>query len=154
MRALLNAPWYHSAPNSYALGIAQENGTLFVEERFDAERTLQLIERTSDHPRLPGADDYVRMLALPAAVRARTTLVDAFRLVDRQPVPARCEARDDRLVGSGDQRVYGASELGYMTLLTASRRCASRARQGCRCRASRRRSSTTTAANSRRGLRG
>jgi long-chain acyl-CoA synthetase len=49
MRALLNAPWYHSAPNGYALGIAQENGWLHIEERFDAERTLQLIHEQRRH---------------------------------------------------------------------------------------------------------
>ena len=43
MRALVNAPMYHSAPNSYALGVAQEGGTLFIEGRFDAEGTLRLI---------------------------------------------------------------------------------------------------------------
>ena len=67
MRALVSAPMYHSAPNSYALGAAQEGGTLFVEDRFDAERTLQLI----DEQRLTHAylvpTMYVRMLALPAA---------------------------------------------------------------------------------------
>ena len=71
MRALLSAPWYHSAPNSYALGIAQDQGTLFVEERFDAERTLQLIqEHRLTHAYLVPTM-YVRLLALPATVRAK-----------------------------------------------------------------------------------
>ena len=74
MRALLNAPWYHSAPNSYALGIALESGTLFIEERFDAERTLQLIhEHRLTHAYLVPTM-YVRMLALPPEVRSRYDL--------------------------------------------------------------------------------
>ena len=63
MRALLNAPLYHSAPNYYALGIALENGKFFIEERFDAERTLQLIqEHRLTHAYLVPTM-YVRMLA-------------------------------------------------------------------------------------------
>ena len=45
MRALVSAPMYHSAPNSYSIGAALESAHLFIEPRFDAEQTLQLIER-------------------------------------------------------------------------------------------------------------
>ena len=38
-RALLSAPLYHSAPNTFAVGAAIDEGTeLVLEERFDAER--------------------------------------------------------------------------------------------------------------------
>ena len=120
MRALLSAPWYHSAPNSYVFGIAQENGTLFVEERFDAERTLQLIaEHRLTHAYLVPTM-YVRMLALPADVRANaTTVVDALRLVDRLPCPPDVKRAMIDWWGPVINECYGASELGYMTLLTS-----------------------------------
>ena len=120
MRALLSAPWYHSAPNSYALGIAQDNGMLFVEERFDAERTLQLIhEHHLTHAYLVPTM-YVRLLALPAAVRARYDL-SSMRFVSSTGSPCAPEVKRAMIEWWGPviHECYGASELGYMTLLTS-----------------------------------
>lgn len=120
MRALLNAPWYHSAPNGYALGMAQADATLYIEERFDAERTLQLIH---DH-RLTHAylvpTMYVRLLALPAEVRARYD-VSSMRFVSStgSPCPPAVKRAMIDWWGPVIHECYGASELGYMTLLTS-----------------------------------
>ncbi len=120
MRALLNAPWYHSAPNGYALGIAQENGTLFIEDRFDAERTLALI----DQHRLTHAylvpTMYVRLLALPQAVRQRYNL-QSMRFVSSTGSPCPPQVKRDMVAWWGPviNECYGASELGYMTMLTS-----------------------------------
>ncbi len=121
MRALVSAPMYHSAPNSYALGAAQEGGTLFVEDRFDAERTLQLI----DEQRLTHAylvpTMYVRMLALPAAVRARYDLSSMqFVASTGSPCPPEVKRAMIDWWGPVINECYGSSELGYMTLLTAA----------------------------------
>lgn len=119
MRGLLSAPWYHSAPNSYALGLMQEDATLVVEERFDAERTLQLI----DEHRLTHAylvpTMYVRLLALPADVRARHAL-GSMRFVSStgSPCPPHVKRAMIEWWGPVIHECYGASELGYMTLLT------------------------------------
>jgi long-chain acyl-CoA synthetase len=120
MRALLNAPWYHSAPNSYALGIAQENGTLYIEQRFDAERTLQLIhEHRLTHAYLVPTM-FVRMLALPAEVRARYDL-GSMRFVSSTGSPCPPEVKRAMIDWWGPviNECYGASELGYMTMLTS-----------------------------------
>ena len=120
MRALLSAPWYHSAPNSYALGIAQDNGMLFVEERFDAERTLQLIhEHRLTHAYLVPTM-YVRLLALPAAVRAKYDL-RSMRFVSSTGSPCAPDVKRAMIEWWGPviHECYGASELGYMTLLTS-----------------------------------
>jgi long-chain acyl-CoA synthetase len=120
MRALLSAPWYHSAPNSYALGIAEEDGTLFVEERFDAERTLALIhEQRLTHAYLVPTM-YVRMLALPPEVRARYDL-GSMRFVcsTGSPCPPQAKRAMIEWWGPVIHECYGASELGYMTLLTS-----------------------------------
>jgi long-chain acyl-CoA synthetase len=120
MRALLNAPWYHSAPNGYALGITQDGGTLFVEDRFDAERTLQLI----DQQRLTHAylvpTMYVRLLALPATTRARYD-VSSMRFVSSTGSPCAPDIKRAMIDWWGPviHECYGASELGYMTLLTS-----------------------------------
>jgi long-chain acyl-CoA synthetase len=120
MRALLNAPWYHSAPNSYALGIAQDDGTLYVEERFDAERTLQLIhEHRLTHAYLVPTM-YGRMLALPAEVKATYDL-RSMRFVASTGSPCPPEVKRAMIAWWGPviNECYGASELGYMTLLTS-----------------------------------
>ena len=121
MRALFCAPWYHSAPNSYALGIAQDGGTLFIEERFDAERALQLIaaERLTHAYLVPTM--YVRMLGLPAAVRARHD-VSSLRFVSSTGSPCAPEVKRAMIDWWGPiiHECYGASELGYMTLLTSA----------------------------------
>ncbi len=120
MRALLNAPWYHSAPNSYALGIALEGGTLYIEERFDAERTLQLIERHRLTHAYLVPTMYVRMLALPAATRAACDL-SSMRFVSSTGSPCPPEVKRAMIEWWGPviHECYGASELGYMTLLTS-----------------------------------
>ena len=120
MRALLNAPWYHSAPGNYALGVALDNGTLFIEERFDAERTLQLIhEQRLTHAYLVPTM-YVRMLALPPAVRARYDL-SSMRFVcsTGSPCPPQVKRAMIEWWGPVINECYGSSELGYMTLLTS-----------------------------------
>ena len=120
MRALLNAPWYHSAPNGYALGIAQENGTLYIEERFDAERTLALIEQHRLTHAYLVPTMYVRMLALPQAVRERYDL-RSMRFVSSTGSPCPPQVKRDMIAwwGPAINECYGASELGYMTLLSS-----------------------------------
>ncbi len=120
MRALLSAPWYHSAPNSYALGIAQDSGTLFVEERFDAEQTLRLIhEQRLTHAYLVPTM-YVRMLGLPAEVRTKYDL-RSMRFVSSTGSPCAPDIKRAMIDWWGPviHECYGASELGYMTLLTS-----------------------------------
>jgi long-chain acyl-CoA synthetase len=120
MRALLSAPWYHSAPNGYALGVIQDGGTLHVEERFDAERTLQLIdEHHLTHAYLVPTM-YVRLLALPPDVRAKYDL-SSMRMVSSTGSPCPPDVKRAMIDWWGPviNECYGASELGYMTLLTS-----------------------------------
>ncbi|RVT49384.1 AMP-binding protein [Rubrivivax albus] len=120
MRALLCAPWYHSAPCNYALGIVQEGGTLVVEDRFDAERTLALIEQQRLTHAYLVPTMYVRLLALPAEVRTRYDL-SSMRFVSStgSPCPPEVKRRMIEWWGPVIHECYGASELGYMTLLTS-----------------------------------
>ena len=120
MRALLSAPWYHSAPNSYALGIAQDDGLLVIEERFDAERTLQLIEQHRLTHAYLVPTMYVRLLALPAAVRAKYD-IGSMRFVSSTGSPCAPDVKRAMIEWWGPviHECYGASELGYMTLLSS-----------------------------------
>ena len=118
MRALIAAPLYHSAPNSYVIGVAQESGTLVVEARFDAERTLQLIERHRISHAYLVPTMYVRLLRLPDAVRARYD-VSSLRFVASTGSPCPPEVKRAMIDWFGPviHEAYGSSEIGYMTLL-------------------------------------
>lgn len=119
-RALVSAPMYHSAPNAYALGVAQEDGTLYIEERFDAERTLQLIDAHHITHAYLVPTMYVRLLALPEAVRQRYD-VGSMRFVGSTGSPCPPEVKRAMIEWWGPviHESYGSSELGYMTLLTS-----------------------------------
>src|SRR3546814_18085256 len=64
MRGLLAAPLYHSAPNFFSLAAVRRNGLLVLESRFDAERTLQLVEEHRITHMFVVPTMFVRLLAL------------------------------------------------------------------------------------------
>jgi long-chain acyl-CoA synthetase len=118
-RALLSAPLYHSAPNGYALSALLDGATLVLEERFDAERTLALVQahRLTHAYLVPTM--FVRLLALPAAVRAAYDLRSMrFVASTGSPCPPQVKRAMIEWWGPVIHESYGASELGYMTLLT------------------------------------
>jgi long-chain acyl-CoA synthetase len=121
MRALLNAPMYHSAPNAYAMSVTQiENATLLLEQRFDAERTLRLIEqhRLTHAYLVPTL--YVRLLRLPDAVKRRYD-VSSMRHVSSTGSACPPEVKRAMIDWWGPvfNEAYGSSELGYMTYVTS-----------------------------------
>jgi long-chain acyl-CoA synthetase len=121
MRALLNAPSYHSAPNGYVVGVSQMPGaTLLLEQRFDAERTLQLIEqhRLTHAYLVPTL--YVRLLRLPDDVKRRYD-VSSMRHVSATGSPCPPEVKRAMIDWWGPvfNECYGSSELGYMTYVTS-----------------------------------
>ena len=105
MRALVSAPLYHSAPNLYALQALLAGERLVLEPRFDAERTLALVERHRLTHLYLVPTMYVRLLRLPPEVRRRYDL-SSVRFVSStgSPCAAGGEEGDDRLVGAGDHR--------------------------------------------------
>ena len=121
MRALVSAPMYHSAPNSYAIGAAQESGHLFIEERFDAETTLALIERHRITHAYLVPTMYVRLLQLPETVKKRYDL-SSMRFVASTGSPCASDIKRAMVEWWGPviHEAYGASELGYMTRLDSA----------------------------------
>ena len=116
MRALLSAPIYHAAPLSYALMSALADAELWLEPRFDAERTLVLVERHRLTHAYLVATMYVRLLALPAAVRAAHD-VRSMRFVASTGSPCAPEVKRRMIDWWGPvlHEAYAASELGYIT---------------------------------------
>ena len=118
IRALVSAPMYHSAPNSYAIGASLENAELFIEARFDAEDTLRLIaEHRITHAYLVPTM-YVRMLRLPEEVKARYD-IRSIRFVGSTGSPCPPDVKRQMIAWWGPviHESYGSSELGYMTRL-------------------------------------
>ncbi len=120
MRALLNAPMYHSAPNSFAMSVAQNDGLLVLEERFDAEATLALIERHAISHAYLVPTMYVRLLRLPDEVRRGHDL-SSLRFISStgSPCPPAVKRAMIEWWGPVIHEAYGSSELSYMTLLTS-----------------------------------
>ena len=121
MRALVNAPMYHSAPNSFCVGAALENAELYIAPRFDAEHTLRLIERHRITHAYLVPTMYVRLLALPEAVRSAYDL-RSIRFVSSTGSPCSPEVKRAMIDWWGPviHEAYGSSELGYMTLLNSA----------------------------------
>ena len=103
----MNGPMYHSAPNSYGM-LAFRNGcTIVLEPRFDPEDMLQLIARHRVTHMHMVPTMFVRLLRLPDEVKTPLRpVVAALRRPWRGALPAAGQARDDRLVGAGDPRIF------------------------------------------------
>ena len=118
MRALVNAPMYHSAPNSYSIGSSLDNAHLFIQSRFDAEDTLRMIAQHRITHAYLVPTMFVRMLRLPANVRQRYDL-SSMRFVASTGSPCPPDVKRAMIAWWGPviYESYGASELGYMTRL-------------------------------------
>jgi long-chain acyl-CoA synthetase len=120
MRALLSAPLYHSAPNGYGLQAMLNGELLVLEEKFDAERTLALIEQHRLTHAYLVPTMYVRLLRLPNAVKARHD-VSSMRFVSSTGSPCAADVKRAMIDWWGPvfHESYAASELGYITAISS-----------------------------------
>ena len=120
MRALHPAPLYHSAPSGYAVQAALHGELLVLEERFDAERALELIERHRLTHAYLVPTMYVRLLRLPEEVRRRYD-VSSMRFVGSTGSPCPAEVKRAMIDWWGPvfNESYAASELGYVTSISS-----------------------------------
>lgn len=116
MRALVSAPLYHSAPNLYALQAVQTEGLLVLEPRFDAERTLALIERHRLSHLYLVPTMFVRMLRLPAEVKRRYDIA-SVRFVSSTGSPCAPDVKRAMIDWWGPviSETYASSECGHIT---------------------------------------
>ncbi len=85
---LSTAPMYHSAPVRWTMQVLRAGGCCVVMERFDAEAALQAIERWRVTHAQWVPTMFVRLLRLPAEVRARYDLSSmAFAIHAAAPCP-------------------------------------------------------------------
>jgi long-chain acyl-CoA synthetase len=120
MRALLSAPLYHSAPNMYATQVLLNGALLVLEPRFDAERTLALIEQHRMTHAYLVPTMYVRLLRLAERVRRKYDL-SSLRFVAStgSPCPAELKRAMIEWWGPVFHESYAASELGYVTAISS-----------------------------------
>ena len=118
MRALVSGPLYHSAPNLYGMQVLLAGELLVLEPRFDAERTLALIERhrLTDLYLVPTM--YVRLLRLPPEVRRRYDL-SSVRFVSSTGSPCAPEVKRAMIEWWGPviTETYASSETGHITFV-------------------------------------
>jgi long-chain acyl-CoA synthetase len=118
MRALLSGPLYHSAPNLYGLQVMLAGEALVLEPRFDAARTLALVERhrITDLYLVPTM--YVRLLRLPPEVRRRYDL-SSVRFVSSTGSPCAPEVKRAMIDWWGPvfTETYASSEAGHITFI-------------------------------------
>ena len=117
-RALVSAPLYHSAPNLYAMQALLTAELLVLEPRFDAEATLALIERHRLTNVYLVPTMYVRLLRLPAEVRARYDL-SSLRFISSTGSPCAPEVKRAMIdwLGPIITETYAASETGHITFI-------------------------------------
>ena len=121
MRALICGPLYHAMSMSYAntaLAIMGDDGDLFIEPKFDAQRLLEMVHEHRITHLLMVPVMFVRLLRLDETVR-RQFNIDSIEWVIHAAAPC---APDVKLAmmrwwGPVLNEFYGASETGPVTLI-------------------------------------
>jgi long-chain acyl-CoA synthetase len=117
IRTVVTGPLYHSAPNAYALLAVRQGALAVLQPRFDAEELLRLIEqhRITHLHMVPTM--FVRLLRLPEAVRRRHDLSSLEWVAHgAAPLSGGHETGNDRLVGTGRQRILRRHRDGHCNL--------------------------------------
>jgi long-chain acyl-CoA synthetase len=119
VRSLLSAPLYHSAPSSFAQQSLLQGSLFVLEEKFDAEATLALIERHRIDTVYLVPVMYVRLLRLPPEVRARYDL-SSLKFVASTGSPCAPEVKKAMIAWLGPviYEAYASSETGYITVMS------------------------------------
>ncbi len=116
MRTALIAPLYHSGPNSYALRALRQAERVLLLPRFDAEGLLAAIERHRLTHMFLVPTMFVRLLALPPAVRGRYDLSSLEWIVHAgAPCPPDLKAAMIAWLGPVVHEFYGGTESGCIT---------------------------------------
>jgi long-chain acyl-CoA synthetase len=118
VRSLVSAPLYHSAPSSFAQQSMLQGELMVLEEKFDAEATLALIERHRIATAYLVPVMYVRLLRLPAEVRARYDL-SSLSFVASTGSPCAPDVKRAMIdwLGPVIYESYASSETGYITVM-------------------------------------
>jgi len=114
------APLYHSAPFGWAMGTLRIGGTVVVMERFDPEAALALIQRYEINTAQWVPTHFVRLLKLPAKVRASYN-VSSLKLVVHAAAPCPVPVKRAMIEWWGPiiQEYYGSTEQTALTFINS-----------------------------------
>ena len=120
-RFFVSAPLYHSAPHALTLCcLAAGNIDVYIEPQFDPERFLQDIERFKLTHAYIVPTMMVRLLKLPESIRSKyDTSSLRFALSTGSALPSDVKEAMINWFGPIFYESYGASELGFMTLISS-----------------------------------
>ena len=119
-RTLLTAPIYHSAPSLYFQHALMLSELVVLEEKFDAERFLALVQEYRIETAYMVPIMYVRLLRLPEAVKARYD-ISSLKFIASTGSPCAPEVKRAMIDWFGPilNETYASSESGLVTLITA-----------------------------------
>ncbi|CAN5489152.1 acyl-CoA synthetase [soil metagenome] len=108
---LTTAPLYHSAPLAFTLGTQHLGGTVVMQEKFDAETALSMIERYKVTHSQWVPTMFIRMLKLPEEVRKRYDM-SSLEFAIHASAPCPIEVKQKMIDWWGDRihEYYGATE--------------------------------------------
>ncbi len=122
MRTIVAGPMYHSAPYAYSLVAARAYGAFLVlEDRFDPEEFLSLIERHRITSLYMVPTMFIRLLRLPKEVRDRYDL-SSLRHVSHTAAPCPPDVKRAMIEWWGPivDEFYGSTEVGFITGCTSA----------------------------------
>ncbi len=112
------APFYHAAPHGFSISALGQGMTVVMLRRFDPERALAAIERYRVTHSQWVPTMFVRLLALPAEVRARYDLSSQRRVIHAAaPCPVHVKQRMIDWWGPIIVEYYGGSENIGLTFI-------------------------------------
>jgi long-chain acyl-CoA synthetase len=118
VRTMIPGPLYHSAPNAFALRAARVAGLIALMPRFDPEDFLALVEKHSIEAMFMVPTMFVRLLKLPAEVRARYDLSSLkFVMHAAAPCPPEVKRAMIEWLGPVIHEFYGSTESGAVTVV-------------------------------------
>jgi len=121
VRCLVPGPLYHTAPNAYALRAAQIADYCLIMAKFDPEEFLASVERERISHGFMVPTMFVRLLRLPADVRARYDLSSLqFIIHAAAPCPDDIKRAMIEWWGPVLFEFYGGTESGALTLSTSA----------------------------------
>jgi long-chain acyl-CoA synthetase len=121
MRSIIAGPMYHSAPYAYALLSARAYGAyLVLEDRFDPEEFLALIERHRITSLYMVPTMFIRLLRISPEVRHRYD-VSSLRLISHTAAPCPPDVKRALIEWLGPivSEFYGSTEVGFITGCTS-----------------------------------
>jgi long-chain acyl-CoA synthetase len=121
-RFYLAAPIYHSAPNTLTLcSLAASDVDIYISTKFDPEHFLAAIDKYNITHIYIVPTMMIRLLKLPQTIREQYNLGSLkYALSTGSPCPADIKKAMIEWFGPIFYESYGASEIGFMTLISSS----------------------------------